>query len=481
MLKTGPILFVIGLILLALGIAMGATAGFDAFIGEGHAASFLFSAFVTMFAGGALVFSNRSPVFDFDQRQAFVLTFLAWTVGCAFAALPFVFWRLSYTDAFFETMSGLTTTGSTVIVGLDAAPKAILLWRSILNGLGGIGIIVMAIAILPFLRVGGMQLFKTESSDKADKVLPRPGQVAAATAQVFLILTVICALAFMLAGMSGFDAVNHALTAIATGGFSTHDASFAFYEDRPAVQWVGAVFMLLGGLPFVAYVKMAQGNPFALVTNPQVQTFLTIILVAIGLVTAYLMNDGSLTFWPALRHASFNLISVITTTGYASLDYMQWGSFPLVVIYLFMFLGGCSGSTAGGIKVFRMQIVGIAFRMQVLKMIYPHAVTPRQYTGIRLSDEVIASVLVFVTIYILTVAAISLCLAAFGLDFVSAITGASQAVGNIGPGLGDKIGPAGNYASMPVGAKWILAVGMMLGRLELLTAYVLLTPAFWRS
>jgi trk system potassium uptake protein TrkH len=481
MIKTGPILFVLGLILLALGIAMAATAGLDAFVGENETWSFLFSAFITMFAGGALVSSNRSPHLEFDQRQAFVLTFLAWTIGGAFAALPFVFWRLDYTDAFFETMSGLTTTGSTVIIGLDSTPKAILMWRSILNGLGGIGIIVMAIAILPFLRVGGMQLFKTESSEKSDKVLPRPGQVAAATGQVFLILTVICALAYMLAGMTGFDAVNHALTSIATGGFSTHDASFAFYEDRPAVQWVGTVFMFLGGLPFVIYVKAAQGNPAAAFSNTQAQTFLAILVTAIALVTLYLMYEETLPFWPAMRHAAFNLTSVVTTTGYASLDYMTWGPFPLVIIYLFTFLGGCSGSTSGGIKVFRMQIVAITFRMQILKMIHPHAITPRQYTGVRLSDDVIASVLLFVMIYILTVAGISLSLAACGLDFVSAITGAAQSVGNVGPGLGDLIGPAGNYAGLPAPAKWILSIGMLLGRLELMTVYVLLTPVFWRS
>jgi trk system potassium uptake protein TrkH len=481
MLKTGPILYVLGLILLALGIAMAATAGFDAFIGEGEAWSFLFSAFVTMFAGGALVFSNRSPHLDFDQRQAFVLTFLAWTVGCAFAALPFVFWRLSYTDAFFETMSGLTTTGGTVIVGLDTAPKAVLLWRSILQGLGGIGIVVMAIAILPFLRIGGMQLFKTESSDKSEKVLPRPGQVAAATAQIFLGLTLVCAVAYMLAGMSGFDAVNHALTTVATAGFSTHDMSFAYFEDDPAIQWVATVFMIMGALPFVLYVKVMQGDPNAFFTNPQVRTFLLIISLAIACVTANLIMTETLEFWPALRHAAFNLVSIITTTGFASHDYIQWQPLPLVIIFFLTFVGGCSGSSSGGIKIFRFQIIAIALRMQVLRMIHPHAVTPRQYTGMRLSDDLILSVLIFVAVYFLTVAITAALLAALGLDFITSISGAAQAVGNVGPGLGDIIGPVGNFSTIPDGAKWTLAVAMLLGRLELMTVVVLLTPAFWRS
>lgn len=481
MLKTGPILYVLGLILLALGVAMWATAGFDALIAEGQAGSFMSSGFVTMFAGGALVSSNRSPRLDFDHRQAFVLTFLAWSVSCAFAALPFLFWRLSYADAFFETMSGLTTTGGTVINGLDTAPKAILLWRSILQGLGGIGIIVMAIAILPFLRVGGMQLFKTESSDKSDKVLPRPGQVAAATAQIFLGLTFICAVAYMLAGMTGFDAVNHALTTIATAGFSTHDLSFAYFEDEPAIQWVATVFMFLGGLPFVLYVKALQGNPMALIGNSQVRAFFLVIAVAVTLVTANLILTETMAFSEALRHATFNIVSIITTTGFASHDYIKWAPFPLVIIFTLTFVGACSGSSSGGIKIFRFQIIAVALRMQVLRMIHPHAITPRQYMHMRLSDDLIASVLMFVTMYILTVAAASMILAAFGLDFITAVSGAAQAVGNVGPGLGDIIGPVGNFATLPDGAKWTLAMAMLLGRLELMTVFVLLTPAFWRS
>lgn len=481
MVRLSPILYVLGLILMALGVAMGATALFDRIVGEDQTAVFLLSSFITLFSGGALTFANRVPALEMDSRQAFVLTVLAWVGATAFGALPFAFMpEVSYAGAFFEAMSGLTTTGSTVLVGLDTMPRAILLWRSLLQWMGGIGIIVMAIAVLPFLRIGGMQLFKTESSDKSEKVMPRPGQIATATARVYLVLTALCAAGYALTGMSGFDAVNHAMTTLSTGGYSTYDASFGHFES-PAAQWIGTLFMLAGGLPFILYVRMAQGHPTALVADGQVQVFLALVSAGSVAVALWLVTEASMDFFTALRLSAFNLASIITTTGYAAGDYSLWGSFPVMVVFLFTFMGACSGSTAGGIKIFRFQIIYMALRMQVQRMIHPHAVIPRQYTGVRLSDEVIASVLVFSMVYLLTMIGLALALAAVGLDFVTALTGAATAIGNVGPGLGEIIGPAGNFSSLPDAAIWILSLGMLLGRLELMTVFVLLSPVFWRS
>lgn len=482
MVRLSPILYVLGLILMALGVAMGATALFDRVVGEAHAPAFLLSGFITLFAGGVFTFANRVPELELDSRQAFVLTVLAWVSAAGFGALPIVLiGDVGYAGAYFEAMSGLTTTGSTVLTGLDTAPKALLLWRGLLNWMGGVGIIVMAIAVLPFLRIGGMQLFKTESSDKSEKVMPRPGQIATATARVYLILTAGCATVYFLAGMNGFDAVVHAMATLATGGFGNYDASFGHYIDNPAVLWTGTVFMLAGGLPFILYARMMQGHLTALIADGQVQVFLALVAAGSVAVALWLVTEASMDFFTALRLSAFNLASIITTTGFAAGDYSLWGSFPVMVVFLFTFMGACSGSTAGGIKIFRFQIIYMALRMQVQRMIHPHAVIPRQYTGVRLSDEVIASVLVFSMVYLLTMIGLALALAAVGLDFVTALTGAATAIGNVGPGLGEIIGPAGNFSTLPDAAIWILSLGMLLGRLELMTVFVLLSPVFWRS
>ncbi|NWH07184.1 MAG: TrkH family potassium uptake protein [Alphaproteobacteria bacterium] len=481
MVKFSPSLFVLGFILLALGAAMLLTAAFAAFMREAQVSPFLSASFVTLFAGGAFIIANRQSQIEFSPREAFLLTTMAWVGACTFGALPFLLSAdVSYADAFFETMSGLTTTGSTIFVGLDAMPKSVLLWRALLNWMGGVGIVVMAIAILPFLRIGGMQLFKSESSDKSEKVLPRPGQVAGAIVQVYLILTAACAISYSLAGMNGFDAVCHAMATLATGGFSTSDLSFAKFEAH-SIHWIATLFMFLGGCPFLLFVQMFQRRPFALLLDPQVQLYFSILFVASLATAIWISAHSSESFIDALRISAFNLTSILTTTGFALGDYTLWGAFPILLVFLFTFTGACSGSTAGGIKVFRFQVIWIAFIAQMRRMIHPHAVVPRQYQGTRLSEEVIGSILMFTTVYLLSVAAISLGLAALGAEFTTAISGAATAVGNVGLGLGATIGPAGNFIALNDAQVWLLSLGMLLGRLELMTVYVLLLPSFWRN
>lgn len=481
MIKLQPVLFVLGIIICALGVAMAAVGAFDYWVDGLETSQFLGCAVITLFAGGALCLASRGPVSGFDHRQAFILTVLAWTVGCAFAALPIaVTQNVSYAGAYFETMSGLTTTGSSVLSGLDTMPVGTLLWRSLMQWLGGVGIIVLVIAILPFLRVGGMQLFKSESSDKSEKVLPRASEIATATIRIYLILSVVCALSYFAAGMDGFDAVNHAMATMATGGFSTSDASFGNWGS-PAVHYVGIIFMFIGGLPLVLFVRMSQGNTFALFNDAQVRAFFTIVAVTSAGIALWLALTKGLDGEVAVRLALFNVVSIITTTGFALGDYNLWGGFPLIIIFVLMFIGGTSGSTAGGIKVFRFQIIGIAVRMQLQRMIHPHAVLPRTYADTRLSDDVIASVVIFANVYILTVAAIALGVAATGADFLTALTGAATAVGNVGPGIGAVIGPMTNFAALSDTALWFLSLGMLLGRLELMTFFIMLVPAFWRN
>ncbi len=481
MVKLQPVLFVLGIIICALGVAMAAVGAFDYVIDGLETSQFLGCAVITLFAGGALCLASRGPVSGFDHRQAFILTVLAWTVGCAFAALPIaVTQNVSYAGAYFETMSGLTTTGSSVLSGLDTMPVGTLMWRSLLQWMGGIGIIVLAIAVLPFLRVGGMQLFKSESSDKSEKVLPRASEIATATMRVYVILSVLCAICYFAAGMDGFDAVNHAMATLSTGGFSTSDASFGNWGS-PAVHWVAIIFMLAGAMPFVLYVRMAQGAPTALFRDPQVRAYLVLVAVVSAAVAIWLVSVKGIDGGVAARLAVFNVVSISTTTGFALGDYNLWGGFPLVIIFILMFVGGPSGSTVGGIKMFRLQIIGIAVKMQLQRMIHPHAVLPRAYGETRLSDEVIASVVIFANVFILTVALIAIAVAATGTDFITALTGAATAVGNVGPGIGAVIGPAANFASLSDTALWFLSLGMLLGRLELMTFFIMLMPAFWRN
>ena len=442
---------------------------------------FLTAAVFTLFVGGTLALSSRGNIRTITPRQGFVLTTTLWLVIPAFAALPFAFadMDLSYTDAFFESMSGLTTTGSTVIRSLDVAPPGVLIWRALLQWLGGIGVIAMAIAILPLLRIGGMQLFRMESSDRSEKAMPRTTQLVAYIAFIYLAASVVCAIAYWAAGMRGFDAIAHAMTTIATGGFSTYDASIAHFES-PVIECIGVVFMLVGSLPFVLYLRALRGNARPLIRDDQVRLFLLIVIIAIFAVAYYRYETG-VEIGTALREAAFNVVSIITGTGYATADYGAWGSFGLMMFFFLMFVGGCAGSTTCGIKIFRFQVLYATAVTQVRRLLEPHGVYLAYYNRKPIPEEVSASVMAFFFLYVLSYAVIAIALGLIGVDFLTAASGAATAISNVGPGLGPTIGPSGTFATLSDSAKWILSAGMLLGRLELFTVVVLLLPSFWRD
>ncbi len=476
-----PIFYVLGYMLLALAAAMAVPTLADASAGNSDWRNFAASGALTLTVGGLLITANRATNMRVGVRQAFVLTTLSWTVMSAFAALPFVFSniQLNYADAFFEAISGLTTTGSTILTGLDTQPPGILLWRSILQWLGGIGIIAMAVIMLPFLNVGGMQLFRMELSDRSEKILPRPRQIASSLFLAYGGLSILCVATYWSLGMDFFQAVCHAMATISTGGYSTSDASMAFFKN-PALEWAAVVFMLAGGLPFVLYVGALRGRLRDLFTNAQVKGLVGFLAAVSLAITCWLVVARDTPIFDALRLATFNVVSVVTTTGFVTSDYNAWGSFPVLMMLLLCFVGGCAGSTAGGIKFYRLQVLWDMMTKRVRQLIFSHSVSTPTYDGRPLSVEVRMSIAVFFFVYIMTVVAIAVALSALGLDPITAFSGAAATVGNVGPGLGQIIGPAGTYSTLPDAAKWLMSAGMLLGRLEMYTVLVLLSPTFWR-
>ena len=440
------------------------------------------SAGLTAFIGVTMILTTRSTTRRINIRQAFILTTGSWLVLTMFSALPFAFSELglSYTDAFFEAMSGITTTGSTVITALDAAPRGILLWRALLQWLGGIGIIVMAIAILPMLKIGGMQLFRMESSDHSEKVMPRVTQVASGIGFVYLVLTAVCAAALWAVGFDGFDAIAHAMTTIATGGFSTSDGSIGGFAN-PAAELIITLFMIVGGLPFVLYLQAVRGDLGALFRDSQVRVFLVIIIACIVVLGIWHHVATGAPLGQSYREVAFNVVSIITGTGYSSADYGHWGAFAVGVFFFLMFIGGCAGSTTCGIKVFRFQVLYATAETQIHRLIQPHGVFVPHFNKQPITEEIAGSVMGFFFLFVIIFAAIALALGAIGLDFITAVSGAATAICNVGPALGEIIGPSGNFASLPDAAKWVLSAGMLLGRLELFTVMVMFAPSFWRG
>jgi trk system potassium uptake protein TrkH len=479
--RFGPILYVVGFLLAGLGGVMLVPALIDLSFANPDWRTFVAAAVVTGFLGGTLVLANRGDEFHLDLPQGFMLTTLAWLAAVTAGALPFLFAPdgLSITDAIFESMSGFTTTGSAVVLGLDDYPPGLLLWRSLTQWMGGLGIVVMAIMMLPFLRVGGMQLFRTESSERSDKIFPRAVQMGRWIASTYLLLTLLCAISLKLAGMNWFDAVNHAMSTLATGGFSTKDASIGFYQN-PMIEWILVVFMTSGALPLTFYIRAALQGPRSMLEDGQVCIFLGVLGTAVVAMTLWVWFHLGEPVSQALRLAAFNVTSILTDTGYASADFSVWGSFAVGAFFLFYFVGGCAGSTSGAIKIFRWRILFSSVRGQFHSMRRPHEVTVATYSGRPLTPALMASVVNFFFLYIITFASLSLAMMLFGVDFLSSVSGVAQAMANAGPGLGALIGPAANFSSLPDAAKWALSLAMLLGRLELFTILVLLTPAFWR-
>lgn len=477
-----PVFLVVGILLSMLAAGMVVPAIVDAVAGNAGWQVFIVSAGVTLFVGVSMVLTSRTTAGRLSVRQAFLMVTLSWVALTVFASLPFTFSSLgmSFTDAFFEAMSGITTTGSTVITNLDSAPPGILMWRALLQWLGGIGIIVMAIAIFPLLGVGGMQLFRMEASDPSEKVLPRAAQIAGAIGLIYVALTALWALAYFSAGMSGFDAVAHSMTTIATGGFSTSDASLGYY-DSALIDIIAVGGMIVGSLPFLLYLKAVRGDGGALFRDTQVQWFISFVAITVIATAGWLWLDNGLDPLQSLRYASFNIISIMTGTGYATTDYSLWGSFAVPVFFFIMFIGGCAGSTTCGIKIFRFQVLYASAYAQVRHLLQPHGIFIPYYNHRPISDEVIVSVLSFFFVFGLCFSLLAVGLGMLGLDFLTAISSAATAIANVGPALGPVVGPAGNFASLPDAAKWLLAAGMLLGRLELFTVIVLFTRSFWRG
>ncbi|HEY9058146.1 MAG TPA: TrkH family potassium uptake protein [Aurantimonas sp.] len=416
----------------------------------------------------------------FTQRLGFLLVTTVWLVAVVVGSLPIYFSEVNVTfaGAFFESMSGLTTTGSTVISGLDALSPGILMWRSLLQWLGGIGIVGMVLLILPSLQAGGLALFHMESSDKSDKVLPRINQLVGGLVTAYVVLTVMCAVTYTALGMSFFDAVNHAMTTVATAGFSTHDASIGYFDDN-RILFAAIVFMILGALPFVIYIRAFLPRRFQLWRDPQIVVFLMICLVlSLAMsVTRRVVNDTP--FGEALLSSAFNLVSIITTTGYASEDYTLWSNAAIGLFFLATFLGGCAGSTSGGIKANRLVILYLLVRSSFRRLVRPHAVIRLKYGNDDISPQTIQTVTIFFFLFFGALLTGTVLLTMLGLDLVTAFTGSLTALANVGPAFGQIIGPAGNFGSLPDPVLWILSVGMLLGRLELVTVLILLFPSVW--
>lgn len=481
MMDLRPVAYVTGLLLAVFGGVMLIPMGVDYLRDDPNWVGFGEAAVITFLVGAATATASANADRSrLSLQQSFLLTTGVWFALPIFAALPFSLGvlQLSYTDAFFEAMSGLTTTGSTVLTGLDTMSRGLLLWRGLLQWFGGIGIIVVAMVFLPELRIGGMQIFRSEGFDTYGKVLPRARQIAASIAWVYLVITLACAVAYLYAGMPTFDAGVHAMTTVATGGFANSDASFGAYPA--SAQYVAVVFMILGALPFVRYIQLIGGVTMPMLTDSQIRAFLQIALVIVCLVffSKTLETEYS---EESFRLALFNTVSLLTGTGYANADYMKWSAAAVMLLFFTGLIGGCAGSTACSIKVFRYQILWSTIRASVKRIYVPHGVFPIRYEGRPVAPEVLSSVMAFFVMFILTIGFVAVLLGFTGLDFITATSGAVTAIANIGPGLGAEIGPAGNFAGLNDPAKWILAVAMFLGRLELMVVFVLFTARFWQA
>ncbi len=476
------VFFIIGILLVVLGISMLAPYAMQLIYDE-NSHSFVGSSFVTIFIGILFILGNLEKNFKLNLKQTFLFSTLAWLMVAIFGSLPFVLSpkEFSFSEAFFESMSGITTTGSTIILDLDNSPKSILLWRAIMQWLGGIGIVVMAITILPLLKVGGMQLFKMEGPDTTEKILPRTIEVATIIISTYFVLTLTCGLLYWLFGMSIFDSICHAMTTIATGGYSTHNDSIGFFESS-YIEIISSIFIVLGSIPFIAYLKFVKGNKKIFFQDMQIKGLIYILLISVLIMFFYLIFlDNENTLLDKIRISSFNVISILSGTGYVTDDFGLWGNFSLIFFLFLMFVGGCAGSTACGIKIFRLQMLFVFLGNQIKKFIYPNSVIISKYNNQRITDDYINSVIVFIFSFLFIFFIIAMLLSISGLDFLTSISGAASAISNVGPGLGEIIGPNGNYKAIPDLSKWILSFGMLLGRLELFAVLVLFFPSFWRN
>ena len=480
--KFEPVINLIGLLLCTLSVFMLIPAIVDFLLNSSDWPAFLASSFITLFVGAGLYLSSRGNKSEhLELRQAFLLTNFAWISISVFGSLPFLFSELnmSLIDAIFESTSGITTTGATVILNLEQTSSGILLWRALLQWLGGIGIIVMAIAILPILSIGGMQLFKTESYETPDKVVPRAAIFASGISIIYATLTLIWTLMLWSVGMPIFDAVAHSMTTLATGGYSTKSNSLAAFQSV-YIELIITFGMIVGSLPFVHYLSITKNGWKNLIKDDQVKWFLILVIILVFLVTLNLYFQGA-NILDSMRLALFNVVSILTGTGFGTADFSQWGGFVTTLLLMLMFIGGCAGSTTCGLRMARIQVLFANAKTQIYKLLSPHAVVVPYYNKKPIPDTVAESVMGFFFLYILAFAIISCLLGSLGLDFITSISGAASAIGNVGPGLGEVIGPTGTFNSIPDLGKILLCFGMILGRLEIFAILVMFSPSFWKN
>ena len=444
--------------------------------------TFISSSLITITIGLLFCLANLDKNKKINLQQAFLLTALSWISIAIFGSLPFIFssMNLSFSDAFFESMSGITTTGSTVISNLLIAPKGILIWRAILQWLGGIGIVVMAITLMPLMKVGGMQLFKIDSGDSSEKILPRTREIAIRIFLIYFFLTILCMISYFIAGMNIFDSVTHSMTTIATGGFSNYNNSIGYFKN-PIIEIIAIIFILAGSIPFIAYLKFISGNKKIFLQDIQIKGLFKICIISTLIIFIYLFFNNEENILINLRISIFNVVSILSGTGYVTSNFDLWGDFSLVFFMVLMFIGGCAGSTTCGIKIFRIQILWLFIKKQIKKIIYPRGIFPISYNNQTINEKFLSSIISFVFLYFLLFFIIAILLSFSGLNFVTSISGAATAISNVGPGLGEIIGPNGSFIGIPTSSKWVLSIGMLLGRLEIFALLVLIFPNFWKN
>ena len=474
------VFFTLGILQIILGISMIFPIIIQIIFGELNS-SFISASLITIIFGTLFLLSNLDQDKKLNLQHAFLLTALSWISVAIFGSLPFIFsdLNLSITDSFFESMSGITTTGSTIITDLNSTPKAILLWRAILQWLGGIGIIVMAITLMPIMNVGGMQLLKISSTDGSEKILPKTKEISIRLIIIYIALTFLCALFYKIFGMKFFDSLTHSMTTIATGGFSNYNDSIGHFNNFK-IEMTSMIFIILGSIPFIAYIKYLSGTKNIFITDTQIKSFIKIIFFSILILFLYLVIFNKSFSEISLRSISFNVISILTGTGYVTQNFDSWGNFPLIYFLMLMFIGGCAGSTTCGIKIFRVQILYLFIKNQLKKIIYPRGIFIIKYDNNNVNEKFMASIISFIYLYIVIFFVIAALLSLSGLDFTTSISGAATSISNVGPGLGELIGPNGNFSQLPDFSKWVLSFGMILGRLELFAILVLFLPSFWQ-
>ena len=475
------VFFTLGLLQIILGLSMIIPIIAQILYNETDA-GFIGSGLISIVFGMLFFLSNLDHDKKINLQQAFVLTSLSWLSIAVFGSLPFIFSKLdlSITDAFFESMSGITTTGSTIITNLDVAPKGILLWRAMLQWLGGIGIIIMAITLMPIMNVGGMQLFKISSSDTTEKVMPKTKEIAIRLILIYSCLTTLCLIIYKICGMNLFDSFTHSMTTIATGGFSNYNESIGYFKN-PYIEITSIFFILCGSIPFIVYLKFLNGERSIFKSDTQIKGFLKILFISILILFLYLSLINKSFTEISFLSVSFNVISILTGTGYVTDNFSNWGNFPLIFFLILRFIGGCAGSTSCGIKIFRVQILYEFFSNQIKKIIYPHGIFNLKYGKQNINNKFMSSVISFIYLYIVIFFIVTALLSVSGLDLITSISAAATSISNVGPGLGDDIGPNGNFSSLSDYSKWILSFAMILGRLELFAILVLFIPSFWRK